>query len=418
MIFLSIICIIQSIFMLSVSINKLSKKRYNAAILYYPVFFLIFPFHNILDITFGLPEYKSSIFSLEETLYNDNASIIYYIFIFIMNFIFFIFFIGKKQSISINSINVNKLAIISLWLIAFSGPLSILLTNNPSTYLVYGEIRNYIGQEQYDEYSLVWILSFFSSISVISLRFIYGKKINILLSILLISLLIIDLYINNKRFIYGLIIVYAVISFFYSTKRTFKFLNVLLSIIIFSVLYITYSFNYKYDYSQTTSEVYASTRHELSRDDVLRYVIQEKLLGERNIVEYSGQTYLSIIFGFVPRKMWPDKPYPYGQYLTNKVLHNNVGPALGTWTITTSLYDEAIANFGWYGFIFIFIFIVTILNMINKNRSLLVRSLLFIILVFYSFTNVNWFLPIVYFVILLILINAAKGILINPRRIK
>jgi hypothetical protein len=50
---------------------------------------------------------------------------------------------------------------------------------------------------------------------------------------------------------------------------------------------------------------------------------------------------------YLPRSIWPGKPFTYATYLTAYAL--KVRPAIMAWGLTTSVLDEAVANFGWAG---------------------------------------------------------------------
>ena len=94
---------------------------------------------------------------------------------------------------------------------------------------------------------------------------------------------------------------------------------------------------------------------------------KEIIRGER-ILEYRGETFLSLIGAFIPRKMWPSKPYPHYMYLTGSILNLSIHnlPA-GT---TPSLLEMTICNFGFWGFAVGIIFLVWICNMIDRSKDI------------------------------------------------
>jgi hypothetical protein len=97
-------------------------------------------------------------------------------------------------------------------------------------------------------------------------------------------------------------------------------------------------------------EVYENVRIDYGRDDCIKLTIYTELYPEEGrILEYRGQSCLFYPSMFIPRRVWPDKPWPYSVYFTARMLEMPV-EHLG-WTMTTSVLEEAIANFGWWGMI-------------------------------------------------------------------
>ena len=100
----------------------------------------------------------------------------------------------------------------------------------------------------------------------------------------------------------------------------------------------------------TASPVYVNYRVDYGRDAITRQTIYAELHpDELHVLDYRGQSLLFDLTFFVPRQMWPDKPYPYAVYATAAMFDIPVRD-MG-WGITTSWLDEAIANLGWLGLI-------------------------------------------------------------------
>jgi hypothetical protein len=102
-----------------------------------------------------------------------------------------------------------------------------------------------------------------------------------------------------------------------------------------------------YDQIDST-QAYESTRIDYSRDNVVKLSIYSELHPEvGRILEYRLQSVLFYATIFIPRDLWPDKPWPYAVYSTAaamKIPRQFIG-----WGVTTSCLEEAIANFGWLG---------------------------------------------------------------------
>jgi hypothetical protein len=96
------------------------------------------------------------------------------------------------------------------------------------------------------------------------------------------------------------------------------------------------------------SPVYVNFRIDYGRDAVTRQTIYAELHpDELQVLEYRGQSLLFDLLFFVPRRSWPEKPYPYAVYATAAMF--DIPPRDMGWGTTTSWLEEAIANLGWVG---------------------------------------------------------------------
>ena len=96
-------------------------------------------------------------------------------------------------------------------------------------------------------------------------------------------------------------------------------------------------------------EVYDNLRIDFFRDSRVEMAVFARLNPERmQILEYPGQTLMFDVLFFVPRSVWPDKPWPYAVYFTSSMLNIYPPRSLG-WGMTTSWLDEMVSNFGWWG---------------------------------------------------------------------
>ncbi|WP_305461376.1 hypothetical protein [Photobacterium leiognathi] len=116
-------------------------------------------------------------------------------------------------------------------------------------------------------------------------------------------------------------------------------------------------------------------------------------------MEYPGQSFIATLLNYFPRDFYSDKPYPYGQYLTNSILYSKVGAGLYGWTVTSSILDEFVSNFKVFGLIISFIFIYKACNIIDRVKNIKFRlflmfifMLLFIVHTSYMLFNIYGFL--------------------------
>ena len=96
------------------------------------------------------------------------------------------------------------------------------------------------------------------------------------------------------------------------------------------------------------SPAYLNFRIDYGRDAITRQTIFAELHPDQlHILDYRMQSIVFDLTFFVPRKMWPGKPYPYAVYAT-AAMFDMPARDLG-WGTTTSWLEEAIANLGWFG---------------------------------------------------------------------
>jgi hypothetical protein len=66
-----------------------------------------------------------------------------------------------------------------------------------------------------------------------------------------------------------------------------------------------------------------------------------------SILEFRGQSLIFYATAYIPRAMWPGKPLTYACYFTSAMLGSS--PQDWGWGMTTSIFDEALANGSWLG---------------------------------------------------------------------
>lgn len=410
-----------SVALLLFSLMHIKNKKINTAILYYPIFFFFFPLHDLLNVFVGYPNFPKKLALIQRSLTDENTLYYYYTLMILLNCLFFLFFLSKRISISLDFIvdyssalheKINPFKIIVL-LIALFGPVSVLFSNDPSIYLYYGEIRDYIDTDFYETHAFVVLATNFSILAIVLLRMSLGRNISTVTSLLFFLILILDVYFNNKRFVFIFFILYFLVSYHFSEMRFKSLFYIIIPLLLTSYMYVYYAQNIKYSEEQNNEEVYAALRHELSREDILKYTIYKRLVLKENILEYDGEGFVSIFTAFIPRNFYYEKPYPYSQYITENILYNRIGPALLGWTITNGFYDEFIGNFSYLGIALLLLFIALVILFIDREKNIQNKILMFLLFVFYTMTNVSWYIEIVYFLFFLIILDRLKQGLIK-----
>jgi len=96
------------------------------------------------------------------------------------------------------------------------------------------------------------------------------------------------------------------------------------------------------------SDAYENFRVDYSRDSRVKMAIFAELHpSTMSILEFRGQSLIFYATAYIPRAIWPGKPLTYACYFTSAMLGSS--PQDWGWGMTTSIFDEALANGSWLG---------------------------------------------------------------------
>lgn len=340
------------------SYKKLVFDRYCSVSFY--VVFIVYIFccvPIILNYLIGMPQYTVVYWykTFIEPMNNADVSAIYDIYITFAIFTLYIY--GTKmnrrlvsRATELNNVLRNENEKPWIYVFGIASPvLYVLLSGNASKFLIYSSmnLRGVSGQDNLILNSLILVSLFCTCIMLFSGR-ITAKKMCILVLITLILA-----WLQGKRFI---IAVMGVFYLFFLTKselgekgrkRVFWILPIMgITLIAFSAFYLAVI---KPLSNMNFDSVYDMLRVDFGRDDVIKYVIYEEFFKKNHILDYPGQSFFSTLFIFIPRIIWPNKPYSHYQYLTSSILNLPISklPA-GT---TPCWYEMTLCNFGYLGYL-------------------------------------------------------------------
>lgn len=355
-VFFDWLLIIISTFILLLSYKRIIFKK-NTSVANYIIsiiyVFCVLPI--VLNYFIGIPEYNTAYWykPFISAMQNNRVNIIYDIYIMVSIILLYVIF-GRKTNIkelkkenTLTSIYRNN-KIISIVLI--SSPLILIIwTGTWKNYLVY----NVSSSRGFSETADVLLMTPCLLISVITyFSIVFKNSINarkVLFSILYFVLII---WISGKRFMIANVLVLVI---FYvvnmnlksrTRKRMYIIIPMLCTLLVgFSAFYLMKV----RPMSETSFEsTYEMLRVDFGRDDVIKYVINEEIINDNMILDYRGESFISLIGSFIPRKIWPNKPYPHYMYLTAAILSvDKLNIPAGT---TPSLLEMVICNFGFMGF--------------------------------------------------------------------
>lgn len=242
------------------------------------------------------------------------------------------------------------------WMAMLALPASLLLAPRPELFLEYASsIRDPTAQGSVLYYLVISLVSTLTLIAAVLVAAARGTRpIERVLAAMLLAL---ALWTQGKRSsvaLASLLLLYLL--WMRGTLRGTRFIAVAISIGIglgsFSYLYQTRVRDARTDdrdlSSAQASSFYVNTRTDYGRDAVIKQSIYAELHPDQlRILEYRGESLVFCTLFFVPRSVWPGKPYPYALYVTAAMMRAPLRDY--RWGVTTSIFDEAIANFGWPG---------------------------------------------------------------------
>ena len=198
----------------------------------------------------------------------------------------------------------------------------------------------------------------------------YVKK-----NILSVILMIITIYLRGSRAIIATVFAMGFYVLILSNKLNFK--KALKIILILIPIFMIAFYGYHLFFRNASESFYSYYSIDFSRDYTTIFSIYAHQNGI-NILEYPGQSFIFCLLFWLPRSIFPWKPYPFATYITLALLGSNINNVeyLSLRT-TTNIFSESIANFGIiFGTIFIIIIIVLLIKSIDKVKNINFKFLL------------------------------------------
>ena len=153
--------------------------------------------------------------------------------------------------------------------------------------------------------------------------------------------------------------------------------------VMFGMLYISYALMYRISSGGSNNMIdalYLSFRIDFGRDDVTKFVLYKEIIENNPILEYRGETILSTFLFFVPRSIWPNKPFPHYRYLTAALY--NTGLLSIPAGMTPSIFEMNIANFGVvFGIVITCCFFPIALRIADKEKSVTLKAIYLVLMI-------------------------------------
>ena len=334
----------------------------------------------LLNYLLGVPEYRMVYWYkvFLPAMESEEVSIIYDFYIFIA--IYTLYYSARNNRIRAKVTQVQDSSICNPYFYYFLIGLPFLyvsVTGKLTSLIVYTtlKIRGFSETENN-------ILNYLVLLSIYAIcQVFFSKKLNGLRILTLLILSFALAWIQGKRFI---IAVMGILYLFFYTRmdisiekrmRLFRVLPIsLLVLVVFSGIYLAIV----KPFAETNfTTVYDMLRVDFGRDDVIKYVIYQEFFKKNHILDYPFQTILSMVLIFIPRAIWPNKPYQHYMYLTSSILQTPLNriPA-GT---TPSWYEMCLCNCSYFGFLLGIISIPVICNVADNLRTVKARAVTFLL---------------------------------------
>jgi len=143
--------------------------------------------------------------------------------------------------------------------------------------------------------------------------------------------------------------------------------------------------------STSSENFYDNLRVDYGRDHTIRTAIHAELVGER-ILDPRWKSLAFAAGMYIPRTWWPDKPFAYAVYHTCYAM--GAEPRLLQWAITTSILDEAIASFGWWGLLLGPLMLGLLCRIADMAQNTILRICGILICLLIMATNLPSFMPL------------------------
>lgn len=368
----------------------------------YLIFFVFYIFPLALDFLSGKPQLD--MFPLFVRSFNDYyTNIVYCIFMGVLIYNF-----KDKSSIEgaggliTRKQKFDLLKEMTVLIIALLPLILVFIFEHPEVYLIYRDHADVIVESRSPIPGLIYLTT---SISVLVI-FInaVAKDYSLKYFILFSPILFADIWLNGKRNILALILVFFFLLIF-NNKVVSNKMKIFISAVIICGTVLLNNFYQNSIRESKPEDFYTGFRIDFGRDAALKAGIYKVLYSdsERPILEFPGQTFLFYATIFIDRETWKEKPYPYAQYFTSAAL--DAPPQMWGWGLTTSFFEECISNFSIFGFFigpFIFFRIIRKASKLNNKifdlfTILICGILLTVEITAYYLLFVSW---VVYFLYL------------------
>ena len=372
------------IILLYITLKNITKVMSETKLLVYMVFFVFYILPLFLDYVVGYPEYTNELDQGFIPSQLDTATrIVYDIFLLIATWIILRYNPPKKQHNLIISKKVSSTINYMVILGMFLPLLCAFLIQMPSYMLVvpmWREVLKFVDPPK--NYSLVEQIDFVGICCCIICLFGKLKHRTILTRLIAIILLYINICIEGKRGIIFFSLLCVVLMFFIQIQtsnkekhnkhffKKFALFGVLTAGVVIAMIMISVNVKAGRGYEEDPLIMYTSLRVDFLRDDRVRFSIYECLYPDKlKILDYPGQTvwpFFDYVFPIdvIFSKLFDFRRPTYSHYLSSALTGGGLN--IDESFMTPALFGELLSNFSFFGVIFMALFSMWFIKIINK----------------------------------------------------
>jgi len=230
-----------------------------------------------------------------------------------------------------NSTALASIVYVGAWLILLL-PLPVVLASGmPQAFLIYGHVvdfRVHASPAQNFIIGIVQIICLGAVLSFVLIDFLRGRKTRS--------------WADPVRWLaFALGMAILMVRFFEGRLR-------LRTCVILGIMLIAGSYAYLGQVKGSALAPLEFLRGDMARDYTLRHVLYRSTWTSSLIVPYRGASYVFFATAYIPRSIWPAKPWPAPVYFTNDVFGVHEGKQL-MWGFGLGFLEELILNFGYFG---------------------------------------------------------------------
>jgi hypothetical protein len=319
----------------------------------------------VLDLYVGPPHYHFSR-RLTEVSQDETTSLIYCFYVSMAPVIWFAMarrqrrrgeLMGESQEASSSGASLagrKRWVLPLLYAMMISPALLVFVSPNPAMYLEYAPVVRGSPAIADAEFQTRWVaLAALAGILACGGAMVLVPRITTAHACFFAACLFQGVWLQAKRFSIALAVVCVVFALW--QRGTLRGIRFAIACAIAFVTMGAASYWYQ-DYVRgqniaDTPDYYDGYRADYGRDGVIKQAIYSELHPEEGrILQYRGQNIVYLLTFYVPRSMWPTKPWTYSTYVTAALMEQPDPYYLG-YVMTTSILDEALATFGWLGLV-------------------------------------------------------------------
>lgn len=337
---------------LLVVLVRLYRGDRSVVLFVFLAFYVLFVLPLPLDLAFGIPEYSQEPGFLYASR-DPGVRVLYCAFVDVVPLIW-LNFLRRRGSATAQTASalsaVRRLRPILLTVL-LSPIVVVIFAPNPLLYLNYAFIvTDQVNSAAAGFHSLVMSTAFLAIVAGAGI--IAGARRVWTAFIVVLPFLGISAWLNGKRTVVAVAVAMILAALWLTgrlARRKLAIAFVVAILVVSSFSYLYQSYIRRIGVATTSSsDLYENARIDYTRDSRVKMALFAELYPSVSpILEFRGQSALFNLTAWIPRSMWPDKPYPYAVYFTSAMLGSS--PVDRGWGMTTSVLDEAIANFSWFG---------------------------------------------------------------------